>query len=216
MNILDLTRTYENGQIAGNPKRHPIVILERMGKIEKDGLNTSKIILGSHTGTHMDAPRHFIVDGETIDNLDLSRCVGDVVLIDFRRFEPGDVVKLEDVESLRLGERMLFAFGWERFADDVQKKNKWPYFSLEAAEYLADNGVRLIATDLPSPDACPTCSPTDFEVHRSLLRKDVTFVESLVNIEQIDFNKTYALIALPLKARGLDGAPCRVVLVKLG
>lgn len=212
MKIIDLSSTYKSGQIAGSPERHPKVELKRMGKIEEAGFNTSSFTLGSHTGTHMDAPRHFFADGTPIDEIDLELCCGPVTVVDFRQFKPGACIQLDDVKKLAVTKRMLFAFGWEQDSAAPQHQKDWPYFSLKAAQYLADNGMRLMVLDTPSPDCAAKGCPEDFHVHKTLFPRGITFVELVVNTHSIDFSSNYHLTALPLKLQNLDGSPCRVIL----
>lgn len=212
MKVLDLSSTYENGQIAGNPARHPSVDLSLMGKLKDCGFNTSRIVLGSHTGTHMDSPRHLLADGNTIDQTDLNVCIGDATVVDFRHFEPLQTVRLQDVEALQVSGRMVFAFGWEKYYGNPDYNGKWPCFSLEAAQFLIENGMQLMAVDTVSPD-CKECGiPEDDQVHKLLFKNGVVVVELIKNVDRIDFSKEYALAALPLKLQGVDGSPCRVVL----
>lgn len=212
MKVLDLSSQYTLGQIAGNPARHPAVDFSPMGKVEECGFNTSRIVLGSHTGTHMDAPRHLTADGSTIDKTDLNVCVGDVTVVDFRHFKPMEIVRLEDVEKLKISERMVFAFGWERYIGNHDYDGKWPYFSLEAAEYLVENGMRLIAVDTVSPDCKEIGAPEDDRIHKLLFQNHVVIVELIKHVDCINYAKAYSLAALPLNLQGVDGSPCRVIL----
>lgn len=212
MKIIDLSCTYKSGQIAGNPERHPVVALNRMGKIEDVGFNTSSILLGSHTGTHIDAPLHFFADGTPIDKMDLNLCCGPVTVVDFRQFEPGSRVEPKDVSGLKVSSRMLFVFGWDRYYDSPQYQKDWPCFSLEAVQFLYDKGMRLMVMDTISPDCAAKGSPKDFQIHKTFFPKGVTFIELIVNTRAIDFSIDYQLFALPLKLQGLDGSPCRVIL----
>lgn len=214
MKIIDLTYTYESGQLAGNPERHPVVELKRMGKIEEVGFNTSSLLLGTHTGTHMDAPRHLIASGKTIDDMDADAFIGDAAVIDFRRFDADGIVKLEDVIDLPIAERMVFVFGWDKYYGTPRYTESWPRFSKEAAEYLALNGMKLLATDTMSPDCKAKGSDEDFCVHKLLFNMNVTIVEVLANTSSIDFDESYVFAALPLKLRELDGSPCRALLMK--
>ncbi|WP_415929334.1 cyclase family protein [Zhenpiania hominis] len=212
MKIIDLSCTYKSGQIAGNPKRHPVVALKRMGRIEDVGFNTSSILLGSHTGTHIDAPLHFFADGTPIDKIDLNLCCGPVTTVDFRRFGPGSRVEPKDVSGLKVSSRMLFVFGWDQYYDSPQYQKDWPYFSLEAVQYLYDKGMRLMVMDTISPDCAAKGGPEDFQIHKTFFPKGVTFIELIVNTKVIDFSIDYQLFALPLKLQDLDGSPCRVIL----
>jgi len=211
--IIDMTITYENG-MTGMSQYHPVVTLQRMAKIEEVGRNTSSILLGSHLGTHMDAPSHFIPGGGTIENTPLDVCMGEVTIVDARHRGPGSRLLPEDLAGLALKERVLLNFGWAtRWATD-QYLRDFPTISPEAAAVLLERGVRLVAMDTPSPDGCPKGGKQDYIIHRTMLAKGVIFVESLIHTEQIDPSSTYQMIALPLKLAGTDASPCRAVLVR--
>ena len=213
MNIIDLTHPYLAGQTAGNPKNHPVVTFNSMAEYETSGFHTSSFLLGSHTGTHMDAQTHFIPEGASIDGVPLNLCMGDITIADFRSFSPGQRVEMEDLKNLPATERMMLVFGWSRFYGTPQYTQNWPHLSLDAAKYLTDSGVRLIATDVMSLDPKARGLANDFTVHKYMLKHGVIFVESLANTHLIDFHENYYFLALPLSLKGLDGAPCRAVLV---
>jgi len=215
MKIIDLTHEYVDGFVAGRRQFHPMNRFTRMGKIEKDGFNTASIVLGSHQGTHVDAPSHLIEGGATIDALNLETCVGDVTVVDFSKFGRGDCVELENVKVIEVTERMLFAFKWYvRFSDPDDYLDRWPYFSTEAIKYLMNQGMKMIAVDVIAPDYKPAPDTEYYPNHVLLMKKGITIIENVANTDAIDFKKKYVIAALPLRVKGLDGAPCRVVLME--
>lgn len=82
-----------------------------MGTVESAGRNTHKIVFGSHSGTHMDAPFHFLNDGKRVQDLDISKMIGSVTIVDFRSIGYGNVVSLVDVHKVEVTSRILFVFG---------------------------------------------------------------------------------------------------------
>jgi arylformamidase len=213
MKIIDMTITYENG-MTGMSKYHPVTEFKRLGKIEEIGRNTSSILLGSHIGTHMDAPSHFIRDGYTIEDTPIESCIGDVTVVDARHRGKGDRLRVEDLRQYELKERVLLVFGWSKYWKTGDYLQEFPYIDSEAAQYMWENGVKLIAMDTPSPDTQPKDEATAYKIHKFMLKKNVIFVESVINTDQIDFSKDYCLIALPLKLDKVDASPCRVVLIE--
>lgn len=213
MKIIDMTITYENG-MTGMSRYHPIVNIERLGKFEEIGRNTSSILLGSHLGTHMDAQSHFIEDGYTIENVPLEFCMGDVTIVDVRHRKKGDRLFKEDLEKYPLKERVLLLFGWDSLWKTDGYLDGFPSFDIEAARYMYDCGVKLVAMDTPSPDSPPVGGLPEYEIHKFMLDKEMILVESLVNTCQIDLDKDYYFIALPLKLTGCDASPCRAVLIE--
>ena len=216
MQIIDLTLTIDNECMTCNAPWHEKVQIARMGLLEEVGRNTSKFRLGSHTATHMDAPLHFFEGAPGIDETDLEKCIGPVTCVDMTHIKAGQVVQLMDVESVKVTERMLFAFGWYKNWKTENYYKAFPYFSQEAIEYLVDNGMLFMAMDTPSPDdGSAIQKKDDSPMHKILLGKGIVIVEYLNQTELIDYGKNYEIIALPLKIKGADGAPARVVLKEI-
>lgn len=215
MKIIDLTFTIENGMPTCGTHWHQNVELKPLGRIEDVGRNTHSILLGSHTGTHMDAPYHFVQNGDTIDLIDLSTACGEVKIVDFRNMKNKEIT-LEDVKNIQIQKRMLYIFGWCTQWKTGNYYQDFPYFSLNAIEYMVDNGMEFMAMDTPSPDTGNAISEKDDSInHKFLLNKKVIIVEYLTNTHLIDLNKRYEIYALPIKIKGTDGAPARVILKEI-
>lgn len=215
MRIIDLSyRLDETCMTCGTPW-HEKVKLRPLGTLDTVGRNTHSITLGSHTGTHMDAPLHFIQGAEGIDKVSLEKICGPCTVVDMSHKGRGSVVDKADVEGMEISRRMLFRFLWFRQWQTDTFYKGFPYFSEEAAQFLVDMGMRVIALDTPSPDdgsaiRCMDDSP----VHRIFLKNDVTIIEYLTDTDKLDPAKKYSLFALPLKIKDCDGAPSRVIMVE--
>ncbi len=215
MNIVDLSLEIDNECMTCGTEWHEKVCIKRLGKIKEVGRNTHSILMGSHTGTHMDAPFHFFDSGEGIDQIDLAEVCGDIIVIDFSYIKQGEIVKLEDVLNITVGTRMLFRFDWFKKWKTNEYYKGFPYFSIEAIQYLIEKGMRVIALDTPSPDDGSAITvKSDSPVHKLLLTKKVVIIEYLTNTDQLKLNKKYQLFALPIKIKDCDGAPARVVAVE--
>lgn len=213
MEIIDLSLTIDNDCLTCGTPWHQKVSVERLGRLENVGRNTSKIVLGSHSATHMDSPFHFINGGHGIDKNDLNICVGPVTCVDFRNYDVGEIVSLDDIKNVKVSERMLFVFGWFKNWKTDKYYKGFPFFSIEATEYLLRSGMKLMAIDTPSPDDGSAINEVDDSPnHKMLLSKDVVIVEYLCNTDKIDFTKKYEIFALPLKIAGADGSPARVII----
>ncbi|MBO4744968.1 MAG: cyclase family protein [Bacteroidales bacterium] len=212
MKIIDLSFVIENGIPTCGTPWHQTVKLEQMGTIDTVGRNTHSILLGSHTGTHMDAPYHFVKGGRTIESTPLETLCGPISVIDFSRFKAGDVVQYDDVKDLKVTERMLFRFDWFKHWRTGDYYKAFPFFSEEAVSFLMANGIKLLAMDTPSPDDTKNINSIDSPNHKALLSKDIIIIEYLNNTDQIDLTKKHTLVALPLKLKGSDGSPSRVIL----
>jgi arylformamidase len=171
---------------------------------------TSIITMGTHAGTHMDAPFHFFADRMTIDQVPLDVCIGQALMIDVRD-SAGD--GLIDVQHLKAHEeriqqvrRVVLHTGWSSRWGRPEYFTDHPVVTLQAAEYLLECRVKLVATDCPSVDREP------YPVHLTLLSKDVVIVENLTNLEAVP-SDVFELTVLPLKFAGRDGSPVRAIAV---
>lgn len=217
MRFIDLSFDIEANMPTCGTEWHQTVEVCQKGTIQGVGRNTHRIVLGSHSGTHMDAPYHFIDDGKTMEKLDIETMCGAVSVVDFRSFKAGSVVTLEDVKNINVSKRMLFVFGWyHNWKTDLYYKN-FPYFSIEAIEYLIENGMKFAAMDTPSPDDGSAIANMDDDSpnHKKLLMNEVIIVEYLNNTDMLDAAKKYEIMALPLKIAGSDGSPARVIVKEI-
>lgn len=213
MKMVDLSFEIETDMPTCGTEWHQRVEISPMGTIESVGRNTHKILLGSHSGTHMDAPFHFIEGGKRIHNLDISNMVGSVTIVDFRKIGSGCAVSLEDVRQIKVASRMLFVFGWYHNWKTDKYYESFPYFSTEAIKYLIEKGMKFMAMDTPSPDGGSSIyfQSNDSPNHKLLLENEILIVEYLNNTEELLDGKSYELFSLPLKIRDSDGSPARVL-----
>ncbi len=175
-----------------------------MGYIEE-----SNFCMGIHTGTHIDAPAHFIKGGKMIDQLDLGIFYGECLVIDLSGVD--EVVKKSDLESALErhdidGSRVLLKTSNSLLSATGEFYEEFVYLSVEGAEYLVDRGVKLIRIDFLSIERGQPDHPT----HKALLVKDIPIVEGLrlARVEQV----RYTLSCFPLGFVGTEAAPCRAVL----
>ena len=191
---------------------NPPVEIEYALSIERgDAANVSKISMGSHTGTHMDAPLHFIENGISIDQMPLAATMGRARVIEISDPESIKPAELEP-HNIQLDERILFktrnsTHNWE--CDTFVKD--FVYVSKEAADYLAKAQVQTVGVDYLSVGGFYKDGP---ETHHALLSAGIWIIEGL-NLSQIEPGE-YELICLPLKVRGRDGAPARAILRPVG
>lgn len=187
--------------------------------LDKDGVNVHSLALGTHTGTHVDAPSHFFAHGETIDRLPLSRFTGPAFLVDVSNKRPRERVGWSCVagvaEDIRraASERglILFRTGWSQFwGTDAYFDH--PYLDGEVAQKLLELGVQFIGIDTLSPDETHVdvgeAVEMDFTVHKILLGAGVIIAENLTNLGHIKDGR-WMVCAAPLKISGVDGSPVR-------
>lgn len=217
MEVVDLSFQVETGMPTCGTPWHQSVEVSPMGTLSTVGRNTHRIVVGSHSGTHMDAPYHFIENGKTIESLDLNIACGPVNLVDFRQKGEGAVVTSADVKDIKVSKRMLFVFGWFHRWKTQDYYRNFPFFSLDAVEYLISKGMQFMAMDTPSPDngSAITDRESDSPNHKLLLKNNVIIVEYLNNTDKLDFSMNYEIFALPLAVIGSDGSPARVIVREL-
>lgn len=213
MKIVDLSFDIETGMPTCGTPWHQTVEIATMGTLSTVGRNTHRLVLGSHSGTHMDAPYHFIEGGKRVNQLNIHDCVGPVQIVDLRHIGMGGSVSVEQLKKVEVSHRMLFVFGWYKFWKTAAYYHGFPYFETDAIQFLLDMGMRLMAMDTPSPDCGTAISSRgdDSPNHKLLLSREVVIIEYLSNTDALLDGKKYELIALPLKVAMSDGSPARVI-----
>ena len=215
--IRDLTHQIYDGMPTFNAPWHPKVTVRQIGRIPREGRETRAVSLGTHSGTHIDAPLHFLAKGRAIDQAPLGSLLGKVAIADLSKLGPNSIVTKKMLEKVRLGERTIFKFAWSRHWGTKRFYTSYPCFSIEAAEFIASRGVKVVGMDTPSPDKNPNqlaAEDEDSPVHKLWLRKGITIIECLANLEGLHDYKGWTLVALPLKIAGADAAPARVLICK--
>jgi arylformamidase len=185
-------------------------ILELMDSIDAgDTANTSQIKMGVHTGTHVDAPHHFMNDGRTVEGLQLDTLIGRAYVLHLPEAEMITAAVLEAAEIPPRTRRLLFKTrNSEYWARNVRQfQTDFVAISPDGAEYLVDRNVKLVGVDYLSVAPFKAGTPT----HRILLGAGVVVLEGL-NLSKVSQGR-YTLHCLPLKIAGSDGAPARVILV---
>lgn len=178
-------------------------------KFEIHGYSSEVMFLSTHTGTHIDAPSHFIPDSRTIDKIKVSRFVSRSILIKIPK-KADQQITLNDIinSKIHANDTVVFATGWEkRFKNDNYMINN-PGLSLDAAEYLVSNRVNAVAIDGPSIDRGVD---NNFNIHSALLSNDIPIIENLCNLEELSSVKSFTLIVNPLKLVGASGSPVRAI-----
>lgn len=215
--IIDLSMTIEEGMQTFAAHWHPFVEITHLGRHGIENRETKKLTIGTHTGTHIDAARHFIPNGETVESIQLGRLVGPATVIDFSDLDDFSEISIDQLVSRLNGicpERIIFRFDWDKQLGTNRYYSDHPYLSESACHWLVENNCKLIALDTPQPDnpLNGSGSQKDAPNHKILLSRGVIIVEYLVNISQIKSKEVFLVVA-PLKVKDGDGAPARCFVV---
>ena len=209
MKIHDVSVPIRDGGLVypGNPPIH----IELQQAIAKGaGANVSHVDFGSHTGTHVDAPRHFFDDGAGVDQIPLDVLIGQAMVVGFR--DDVRAVTRGDLERFDLTgvERLLLRTRNSTYlTQDPNFHQDYTYLAPDGAEHLVAQGVKLVGIDYLSIEQFHS---GHHRTHLTLLGAGIVIVEGL-NLDGI-VDGRYELCCLPLRLVGCDGAPARAVLIE--
>ena len=205
MKIIDISQEIYSGMpvYPGDPSFQ----VRRVNSFKQgDMCEVSEITMGTHCGTHVDAPLHMLPDGAPLESIPLDCFVGKCRVLTV----PYPIISEKTLEELQVkpGERILLR------TDPNGKYNRHGKFnpavlSMRAAQYLAQLPVKLVGIDAPTVENMELC---DGEVHRTLLKAGIPLLEGL-RLEEVE-GENYTLSALPIRLNGENGAPCRAVLIE--
>ena len=206
--IYDISVPVRSGGLVypGNPE---ISIALQQAISRGAGANVSTVAFGSHTGTHVDAVRHFIDDGEAVDEIALDALIGPAIVVAFD--DSVMSVGAQDLEGCDLGtsERVLLKTRNSGFITNDDFQRDYTFLAPDGAEFLVSRGVRVVGIDYLSIEQFHS---GHHRTHKTLLQNGVVIVEGL-NFSEVSPGE-YDFICLPLRLEGLDGAPARAVLIE--
>ena len=211
MKPIDLTLTISKSipSFPGSPTPQFI----SWSNLKEDGYNLELLFLSSHTGTHLDAPFHFIKNGIKIDQIPLGRLMGKAILIKIRKpknspITKSDIIQFEKKNGIIPDKSSIFFFtDWQK---NLKKDNYFtenPGLALSASTYIAQKKTNLVGIDSPSIDLGKDES---FTVHHILSKNNILIVENLTNLNKIKSKEFYFTI-LPLKLKDATGSPVRAI-----
>ncbi|QYZ79230.1 cyclase family protein [Methanofollis formosanus] len=161
----------------------------------------SLLSLSTHTGTHIDAPSHYLKNDQSIDLVDPASLIGRCRVLDLG--EQTAITRADLEGQVEEADRLLFRT-W--FSGETAFDPEFPHLTLDAASFLVEQGISCVGIDSPSIEAYDG----DGSVHRTLLRNEVAIIE-LLDLSGVP-EGDYYMAALPLRLKGLDGSPARVIL----
>lgn len=168
--------------------------------------NLSRLMFGSHSGTHIDAPGHFIPEGAGVDRIPISALIGPARVMEVAATRAVGRAQLSKV-PLVPGERLLLKTRNSSFVSQSRFRKGYVYLSEGGARFLVEKGVRLVGIDYLSVERFGS---KRYPAHKVLLENGVVILEGL-DLSRVPPGR-YELFCLPLKIKGCDGAPARVIL----
>jgi arylformamidase len=211
MKIIDISLPINN-QTPIYPWNVPVSVNLHQ-QMPKDSSTSSSITLGSHTGTHIDAPSHAILGAKNLDAIPLIHFIGNCRVLDFSEIHTESVTKEMLLgKNIQKGERVILKTsnslrGFKEFYPD------YVYLSGEGAEYLASLDVSLVGIDALS---IKQKGSSDHRPHLALLSKDIPIIEglNLKYAEESSSEINYEIFCPPLYLTDIDGAPTRAILIQ--
>jgi kynurenine formamidase len=193
----------------------PEVKIRQLTFLEKgDGLAIRELHLATHIGTHVDAPCHAIAGARSIDEIPLDHLWGPAVAVPVD-VQAGEAISLDAVRQTGVPifdrDIVLLATGWAAYLADSRYR-RHPYLSEDLAQFLVDKRVKMVGIDCLTVDMPADQRPPGFSfpIHRTLLGHDVLIIENLADLSRLR-GRRGTVWAFPVKIRGSDAAPARVV-----
>lgn len=182
----------------GDPKTK----IEAAGVLAKDGYCDHFISVGTHVGTHIDAPSHMVKGGKTLNSIPIEQFIGRgrYIKVEDKTFSLEAVKNADIIE----GDIVLFHTGLtDVYSQPEVYFEDYPAIPENVASYLVEKKVAMVGVDMCSPDH------PNFPIHKQLLGNDVLIIENLTNLDQLA-DRDFRVIALPLNLQ-IDGSPARVI-----
>lgn len=203
MKVVDLTHPISAEMPVYFPW-HPPTVLERTATYSDNRCEVRRLSIGTHSGTHIDAPSHVLEGKPTLDQYDPALWFVDAQVLDFAPRDPGkEISQAEIAAKLKAkGVGVVLKTGWDVEFGKKDYYKTYPPLSTIAAEFLVEMKVPIVASD----------TPYTLEVHYILLNHGIPLVTNLNNTGQLN-EGMIRLIAAPLLIKGSDGAPARVLAV---
>lgn len=190
----------------------PVPSVCRVTAAEKNETAFTLMTLGSHTGTHMDAPAHVIAGGKTLDDFPCEKFFGIALVADVTKCVGRKIGKSDIIASARdIGsvDFLLLHTGWSSRWGDLSYTRGYPVLSEAAARWLTSLKLKGVGADALSVDEADSRA---IEIHKILLGQELLIIENMRNLELVA-GESFCLAALPLPLEKADGAPARVIAV---
>ena len=220
MQAVDLSHPVTTGMqvFPGDPE----VFLANAASVETDGFQVASLHLGSHSGTHLDAPLHTVPGGAGVDTIPLETLMGRARIVRVPAAAAGGhgCIRWQDIaggmEDLMPGTVVLLNTGWSAHFN-TPRYLQHPFFEAEIARRLLAAGVRTVGVDTLNPDPTPvpgSSGPVALPFHEVFLGAGGSIIENLTNLDAVTWTDPW-FSALPLRLAGMDGSPVRAAAFRL-
>ena len=204
MKLIDISWPIKPGMTEYKDKNS--VTFTSVATFTQNGVRLTDICMNNHTGTHIDAPSHFLKDGKSIESYTLDQFIGPCLVLDFTHVTQKITVKdLQDYE-IQKDDIILFKTKNSSLKADAPFNDKFIYVDESAADFLARKQIKSVGLDYPGFEFNQPEHPS----HIILLERNIPIIEGLRLADAAEGE--YVLWCLPLKLEGVDGAPARAVL----
>lgn len=214
MKIIDLTLTISQSIPTFPDSPNPQFI--PWSTLKNDGYNLELLFLSSHTGTHLDAPYHFVKNGAKIHQIRLDRLLGNCILIKMKKGKNQPITKNNLISFERKNgnipkhSSIIFHTEWQKNLNNDYYFTNNPGLSKSAARYLVSKEINLVGIDSPSIDLGTNHT---FSVHKILAKNNILIVENISNLNKIS-SKQFEFVILPLKLQDATGSPVRAITIQ--
>lgn len=204
MRIIDLTHPIAEGMPVYFPW-HPATEWVQTANYKEHSCLVHRLTIGTHTGTHIDAPSHIFEGMHSIDEYDLSLWFGETQLLDFTPRKPNETISGREMEVKNVVEGLgaIVRTGWDAFFGHQDYYKTYPAISPEAGEILIRKKVKYLAAD----------TPFSMDIHKMFLSRGKPLITSLKNLGELHRTRLKLIVA-PLLLKDGDGAPARVLAIE--
>ena len=219
-NFFSLSHPVEDGMQTFPVPWHKPVVFEELGRLETEGRRSNHIHIGTHSGTHFDAPSHFIQEGKTISDFEVKTFISDATMLSleadsFEEIGPDSIYRSLESDSIPENSAIVLRFGWGKMYGKNNYYSDQPFLNEAAMRLMLELNPKIIGYDVAMPDNPNNGfgSECDSPMHKLALGQDVLLLENMMI--PLDTPPNFTLLALPLELTKLDGSPARVIGISL-
>lgn len=186
------------------------------GSVIAEGLTTHKYEFYSHAGTHIDAPIHYGVSRDSVNEITLQQLMGRAWVVRIKGLKPRAILKIDHLgeiaDKFQRGDSLLLHTGWSQFRGQSKYRDQLPRVSEDLAKWMVRKSVKMLGVEPPSVADIQNRAEASL-IHKTLMGGNVVLIEGLTNLEEIESELVW-LMAMPIKIEKGDGAPARVVAIE--